>query len=135
MARADMPTARSNLSVEVVNGILYAIGGHDGSNPVATVEAYDPSTNTWTTRDSLPTAARAGLEVVTSNGRLYAVGGWTGTNTPVGTLDVYTPAVTLGDINLDGQDPNLGSQISEQQCLIFANAVFTTSPRGKMFRN
>src|SRR5881396_2926876 len=58
--KASMPTARHRLAVGVVNGILYAVGGSGnfGSPAVvlATVEAYDPATNSWTTKASMPTA-------------------------------------------------------------------------------
>ena len=43
-----MPTARAGLGVGVVSGVLYAVGGDDGRFALATVEAYDPATNTWT---------------------------------------------------------------------------------------
>jgi hypothetical protein len=48
-ARASMPTARFAPGVAVVNGILYAVGGGSLNN-LATVEAYDPATNTWTSK-------------------------------------------------------------------------------------
>ncbi len=50
--RADMPTARWELSTSVVDGKIYAIGGASGygSKVLRTVEAYDPATNTWGTK-------------------------------------------------------------------------------------
>ena len=72
-----MPTPRYLLGVGVVNGILYAVGGSSVGGavaPLTTVEAYDPTTDTWTTKASLPIeSAGAGVGVV--NGILYAVGG------------------------------------------------------------
>jgi hypothetical protein len=52
-----MPTARADLAVVALYGLLYAIGGRgaDGS-PLTTVEAYDPVTDAWTTEPSMPTA-------------------------------------------------------------------------------
>src|SRR3989442_597350 len=76
--KAPLPTARHRLAVGVVNGILYAVGGSGNlGNPpavLATVEEYDPATNSWTTRASMPTA-RFDLAVGVVNGILYAVGG------------------------------------------------------------
>lgn len=66
-----MPTPRSGLGVAVVNGILYAVGGSSWSGEV---QAYDPATNTWTTKASIPTK-RAGLGTGVVNGLIYAVGG------------------------------------------------------------
>lgn len=45
--KADMPTARLDLSTVAVNGKVYAIGGTSRANgkPLSTVEEYDPSTN------------------------------------------------------------------------------------------
>jgi N-acetylneuraminic acid mutarotase len=76
---APMPTARAELAAGVVNGILYAVGGRDsngvsGAHAVNTVEAYDPSTNSWTTKAPMPTA-RLALVVGVVNGMLYAIGG------------------------------------------------------------
>jgi hypothetical protein len=63
--------------VAVVNGILYAVGGFTsacGACTTNTVEAYNPSTDTWTSVASMPTARELlGAGVV--NGILYAVGG------------------------------------------------------------
>jgi hypothetical protein len=78
-AKAPMLTARSGLAVGVVNvngnDILYAIGGSDGVNTLATVEAYDPTSNTWTPKTPMLTP-RYGLGVGVVNGQIYAVGGF-----------------------------------------------------------
>jgi len=82
--RAAVPTPRADAAVTVVSGILYVIGGSACVPPspgqscgwvtVGTVEAYDPNTDTWTTKASMPTA-RWGLGAATVNGIVYAVGG------------------------------------------------------------
>lgn len=33
--------------VVALNGLLYVGGGNDGASDLATMEVYDPSTNTW----------------------------------------------------------------------------------------
>ena len=92
--KPSMPTPRSGLAVGVVNGVLYAVGGTDGNYypsvygpPLTTVEAYDPVTNSWTTKAPMPTP-RYGLAVGVVSGFLYAVGG----SGPTGTVAVYDPA-------------------------------------------
>lgn len=96
--KAPMPTARGALACAVVNGIIYSIGGkaiNDGNLfPVlATVEAYDPGTNTWSTKASMPTA-RNGLGVGVLNGIIYAVGGNNDSTVPpftLATVEAYDP--------------------------------------------
>ncbi len=69
-----MPTRRSHLGVGVLNGIVYAVGGSDGTTTFATVEAFDPATGRWTTVAPLH-EARALLSVAVLGGKLYAIGG------------------------------------------------------------
>ena len=39
--------------VAVVNGLLYAVGGHNTNiGSLGTLEAYDPVSDTWTTKAS-----------------------------------------------------------------------------------
>ena len=50
VARAPMPTARSNFGTAVVGHLLYVIGGtrtDSAAPPVATVEAYDAMADRW----------------------------------------------------------------------------------------
>jgi N-acetylneuraminic acid mutarotase len=91
-AKASMPTARGYLGVAAIGGILFAVGGGpdpgNNSGALATVEAYDPATDTWTTKAPMPTA-RTLLGVGAINGILYAVGGVN----PAGlmTVEAYDP--------------------------------------------
>lgn len=79
--RASMPTARFELgAAQAGNGKIYAVGGWKSSGAsynrgIDTVEEYDPATDTWTTKASMPTR-RHGLGVTSpDNGRIYAIGG------------------------------------------------------------
>jgi N-acetylneuraminic acid mutarotase len=72
--RTPMPTARSDLALGVVDGVIYAVGGASRSGVLGAVEAYDPRTDTWTTKAPLPTP-RMDLAVAVVNGTLYAIGG------------------------------------------------------------
>src|SRR6266851_1474606 len=56
--KASMPTERGLLGVAAINGILYAVGGLNRNGILATVEAYDPVTNTWTAKASMLDASR-----------------------------------------------------------------------------
>ncbi|MEW5818252.1 MAG: kelch repeat-containing protein, partial [Spirochaetota bacterium] len=53
--KAPMLTARHDLSVGVVNNKIYAIGGWNGSSYLTAVEEYNPTTNQWGTKASMPT--------------------------------------------------------------------------------
>jgi len=72
--RAPMPTPRGALAVAESGGLLYAIGGYDGSGNSAAVEVYDPSTDTWKKKAPLPTP-RDHLAAATVGGKVYAIGG------------------------------------------------------------
>jgi N-acetylneuraminic acid mutarotase len=60
--------------VEVLDGKIYFVGGHDGSSAKNIVERYDPTTNTWETLNSM-TEARSGVASTVLSGKLYAIGG------------------------------------------------------------
>ena len=42
-----MSTARDAFAMTAVQGKLYVSGGYDGTNRLATAEAYDPQQNRW----------------------------------------------------------------------------------------
>ena len=87
-----MPTARQGLGVAALNGVLYAVGGQNVGGPPmihAALEAYDPATNTWTTKASMPTA-RVYVGVAAINGILYAMGGEEATGM-TSTVEAYQP--------------------------------------------
>jgi hypothetical protein len=86
---ASTPTARDKLSVAVVNGKIYAIGGDTfGSGIVNVNEMYDPATNTWITKKSMPTP-RANFATAVFHNKIYCIGGLF----PIsGVNEVYDPA-------------------------------------------
>src|SRR5438034_245393 len=74
-----------------MNGRLYVVGGRGTSGPVASVDEYDPATNTWTSRAALPTARdKLGLAAA-ANGKRYPVGGYNGVDF-LATVEEYDPA-------------------------------------------
>jgi hypothetical protein len=91
-ARAAMPESRYGLGVAVgPNGRIYAIGGYNGTNELATVEEFDPAANAWAAKAKMPTA-RSALGVVTArNGKIYAIGGFDSTSR-LSTVEEYDPA-------------------------------------------
>ncbi len=110
-ALASMPSKRGSAVAATVNGKIYVIGGaalHPGSSESAvqptrphrsvdTGEEYDPKTDTWSERASMPTARNhAAVGVV--NNKIYVIGGrlgsafvFTASNTNV--VEEYDPAI------------------------------------------
>jgi N-acetylneuraminic acid mutarotase len=110
-ALAPLPEKRGSAIAFEVGGKFYVIGGastHPGSKEVAitgtgpgrsvaTNEMYDPATNKWASRQSMPTARNHTFGGVV-NGKIYVIGGRTGhgfitaaTNTDL--VEEYDPAV------------------------------------------
>ena len=79
-SKRPLPVGLHHIGIGVVGGRLYIIGGYSKSglsvwNPVATVYAYDPATDSWTERAPMPTP-RGALSVAEHEGKLYAIGGY-----------------------------------------------------------
>jgi hypothetical protein len=73
---APMAAAREGLAAVVApDGRIYALGGRGESGPLASVEAYDPVTGTWSPLAPIAVARQALAAVVGRDGRIYAVGG------------------------------------------------------------
>ncbi len=87
-ALAPLPGPRGGAGAAVVNGKIYVVGGagavpnvndpairpRQPQRSLATVEEYDPRTDSWRSRAPLPTACNhMGCEAV--NGKLYVIGG------------------------------------------------------------
>ena len=81
VAKAPMSQARAGLGVAVVNGKIYDIGGntwekesaqHTTGGVVGTNEEYDPATDTWTFKASMPTPREAFAIAVCQN-KIYCI--------------------------------------------------------------
>ena len=69
-----MPVARQELATGVLNGKLYVIGGYDaGGNSTATVQVYNPTTDTWASAAPIPYAVNHNSAAV-AGGKLYSFG-------------------------------------------------------------
>jgi hypothetical protein len=88
-----MQQARGGLGVIAVNGKIYAIGGSNQSGLyppdinggfVGTTEEYDPETDSWTFKASMPTP-RAYFSIAVYENKIYCIGG----TVDIGLDDVY----------------------------------------------
>ena len=84
MTGAPAPTARTEVAVAALDGLIYVVGGFERpsswkiwrSSVSTRVEAYDPMTNRWSSKPDLPVGLHhAGAAVL--DGALYVVGGFT----------------------------------------------------------
>jgi N-acetylneuraminic acid mutarotase len=92
--KAALPVGLHHVGIGVSGGRLYVIGGYRQSGlnvwqPVATVFAYDPATDTWAEHASMPTA-RGALSVTVQAGKLYAIGGYDGKGNSAA-VEIYDP--------------------------------------------
>jgi N-acetylneuraminic acid mutarotase len=89
-------------AVGVINGKIYVAGGTAKTHfndvayeydwaPVATLDVYDPATNVWTTKRSMPTA-RWGAAGGVIDGKLYVAGGAGSDFKALSTMEMYDPA-------------------------------------------
>ena len=73
---ASAPAVIAGAAADAVNGIIYEIGGGNGSYS-STNYAYNPSTNSWTSEASMPISVE-GAAAVAVNGLVYVMGGYNG---------------------------------------------------------
>ena len=97
--KASMPTPRSDLSANIVDNKIYLIGGKRYASAAPFYgetninEVYDPSTDTWTTKNPIPTAVQGYGSAVLDN-KIYVLGGsrvpsTSGSSISVSTNQVY----------------------------------------------
>jgi N-acetylneuraminic acid mutarotase len=90
-ALGPLPSARRGLAVSHANGSLYAIGGTNSSGAaIRTVQAFNPSTNAWSTKASLPAPRQSGNGAGTIGGNtIYVAGGHDAAGALTRTLYAY----------------------------------------------
>jgi N-acetylneuraminic acid mutarotase len=76
IVKGTSPSPRRGEAAATSNGIVYVVGGAPpfSTSSVATAEAYNPATNSWTTLPSMPIASQQ-LTAQSINGIVYAIAG------------------------------------------------------------
>ena len=101
--RAPLPWAGGGVAAAVLDGTLYAVGGHVAGAATGQLAAYDPDTDSWTVRAPLPGGAlRAHASAVAYDGALYVFGGVDAAGLARDTAFRYDP---LGDTWQSSDDP------------------------------
>jgi hypothetical protein len=94
-----MPTVREGHASALIHGLVYIVGGYDYDAPIfpsytASVQAYDPATESWSDKASLP-IGRGFMRTALIDGILYTVGGYavneSHSSYPLDLVDAYTP--------------------------------------------
>src|SRR6266581_4228931 len=114
---ASMPAPRRFLDAVLGRGgIIYALGGTVGSvgfpgtQELTTVEAYDPSADTWAAVAPLSTPRGAVAAAVGRAGTIFAIGGFDGTSA-LSSVEVFTP----GHLDVADEDSDDGD-LSALRC-------------------
>jgi N-acetylneuraminic acid mutarotase len=82
ISKTPMPTIQMGGAIATYQNKIYMIGGGQGisinftTSQTGTNEMYDPTTDTWTNKTSMP-MAYANLNAVTVNGMIFVMGGTT----------------------------------------------------------
>ena len=72
-----LPHARYAHDVDEIGGRIYVIGGEDSTGPEASVDVFDPWTETWSQGASMP-RARSSVDLVPVGDVMYVLGGFLG---------------------------------------------------------
>ncbi len=91
-SRAPLPQARRELASAVVGGLIYAVGGITTSGTSAQVTAYNPRSNTWSSKASLPSPRQSADGAAVLGGLLYLPGGMNASDVLTKTLYAYNPS-------------------------------------------
>ncbi len=96
--KTPMPTPRNRVEVAELDGLLYVVGGrkydpgYSEGVAVGTLEVYDPATDSWITKTSMPTP-RSWAVLGAVDGKIYAMGGFDDqTSQNVAIVEMYDPA-------------------------------------------
>ena len=88
---SSSPSTKNNLTACAANSKIYILGGTSGSVQNS-VEEYDPTTNTWSTKTAIPYGGLTEHACVTVNNKIYLIGGEPSGGNKTNTLYVYNPS-------------------------------------------
>jgi N-acetylneuraminic acid mutarotase len=125
-----MPTPRTSFEIAVYKNKIYCIGGYIGNGSVTAVnEVYDPATDTWETKEPMPTArSLPGTNMVA--GKIYLVEGRVGTYAYQSTLanEVYYPDSWSTKTSASLRINSLGSAVFNNKIYFIATRSTRENP-------
>jgi len=124
----SMSTPRSSHTCEVMDGLIYVVGGGDGADWLSSAEVFDPEKNEWREIANLLTKRwKCGL--VEHGGYLYAVGGMDSPKAgiwgaPLNTVERYCPKRNEWRAVSSMLEPRFGSAVVSYQGKIYVSGGF-----------
>jgi len=76
VTQKPMKEARGRVGAAVVDGVVFAVGGSNGTTELASVEKWVPGEPAWHRVTPMP-LARSHAGICSVEGKIYCVGGWT----------------------------------------------------------
>ena len=140
-AKEPMPTPRSSFALASCQNKIYVIGGviSDPSTGVSTNcglnEVYSPETDTWETKEPMPTARRQ-IRAEAVNGKIYVISGRTGElDTTIKTTEVYDPAADTWETKAEIPYPvtSSGSTVLDNKIYIIGGQDESNDPMNPGF--
>ena len=86
-----MITSRDRIAAAVVNNKIYVFGGRNSNGFLSTVEVYDPLTDTWSIKTSMPTQREGLVSAVVIN-KIYVIGGCNNSGA-ISVVEMYDPTL------------------------------------------
>lgn len=125
---ANMSTPRSSHTCEVMEGLIYVVGGGDGKDWLCSAEVYDPKKNAWRSIADL-SAKRWKCGLVELGGFLYAVGGMDSPRAgfwgaPLNTVERYCPRSNAWSRVAPMHEARFGCAVVAHQGKIYVSGGF-----------
>jgi len=119
---ADLPEARHHITLAPLDGKMYAIGGFivdvNTWSVMSDVFEYNPSTDTWTSRTSIPLPSGEHVAAVV-DGRIYIIGGRDENLVDTGNCQRYNPSTDTWTQRTSMPTPRNSSAVAVINSLIY----------------
>ncbi len=120
---ASLPSQRTSAGGAALNGKFYVFGGYVGPSAynntiTASVQIYDPVSNTWALGTAMP-APRASMAVGVLNGKAYVIGGVDSNSSYQNSVLVYDPVTDSWSTSVDEPTGRADPAVAAIGCKLF----------------